>query len=115
MNASIKLGMTLIGATTIAALVVLYALHAHVAYSQWGVVLGAVIAASEISTARSIRRPGLLVVLAAALMALWASYMVVVPLHGPFLVVMAWFVPYVVVSELLGRGIKKWVLVRGES
>ena len=114
-HTSLKLGAAVIAATMIAVLGVLYAFYLHVVYTQWGVVLGTVIAMCEVILARSIRRPGLLLVLSAALMALWASYMVVVPLHGPFLVVMAWFVPYVVVSELLGRGIKKWVLVRDET
>ncbi|TAM40089.1 MAG: hypothetical protein EPN58_11430 [Rhodanobacter sp.] len=114
-HTSLKLGAAVIAATMIAALGVLYAFHLHVDQAQWGVVLGAVVAACELITARSVRRGWALVVLSAVLMALWASYMVVVPLHGSFLVVMAWFVPYVVVSELLGRGIKKWVLVRDET
>lgn len=110
-HTSLKLGAAVIAATMIAALGVLYAFHLHVDQAQWGVVLGAVVAACELISARSVRRVWALVVLSAVLMALWAVYTVVLPPTASFLVAIAWSAPFLAVGSLVLRGIKAWAVV----
>lgn len=114
MNQSIKLGLALVAATMIAALVALYAYNWHVAQAQWGVVFGTLFAGLDIGLSRSVRRLGLVPVVALMQMACWAMFWGL--MHSlTSMLVLGVGLACLGVSHLLARATRRWVIVPKES